>query len=127
LSCFFIELNSIKRIANYQNEAHTEHYYTPVASVRWSIANRSPAPCGIAHGREFTRAIQRLIRCMMLAGFWLVFGAGDRQPERKISALEIESASRFAGAKLREDTSVDCIGVLAEHQSEGVSNLDVAD
>jgi hypothetical protein len=64
---------------------------------------------------------------MMIAGFWLVIGAGDRQPERKISALEIESASRFAGAKLREDSSVDCIGVLAEHRSEGVSNLDVAD
>jgi hypothetical protein len=57
--------------------------------------------------------MQRLIRCMMLAGFCLVIGAGDRQPERKISGLEIEFASRFAGAKLREDTSVDSIGVLA--------------
>jgi hypothetical protein len=50
---------------------------------------------------------------MMLAGFWLIIGAGDRQMERKISTLEIEFVSRCAGAKLREATSVYCIGVLA--------------
>jgi hypothetical protein len=64
---------------------------------------------------------------MMLAGFWPVIGAGDWQLERIFSPLENEFASQFAGAKLRENTSVGRSNVLADNQSEGVSNLDAAD
>jgi hypothetical protein len=64
---------------------------------------------------------------MMLAGFRLVMGAGDRRLERIISAIETEFASRFVDAKPRKDTPVDSFGVLAEHQREGMNNFDVAD
>ena len=72
-------------------------------------------------------AFQLSFRCMMLAGFWPVIGAGDWQLERIFSPLENEFASQFASAKLRENTSVGRSNVLADNQSEGVSNLDAAD
>jgi hypothetical protein len=51
---------------------------------------------------------------MMLAGFWLVIGAGDWQLKRIFSPLENEFASQFVSAKLRENTSVGRSNVLAD-------------